>query len=314
MCCFSQPVLNVSNTSIFARIVNGGWQYLVYQMQFESKELNAMILPLPVSLPAGEGDTVTFVSLEKHKRFFRELDSGFPLRRPRSRSNDLKDDSLAVDSAALLEVHQVGDFVASFVPTVGDFDRLDPQFRIAKNLWDKIPGYGDFGFAVFQLKEKKGQPHPMAFKFRSRLATGDRRQVFFPTVHIHDGEVHAREEFDHMLYLQSPEFDAVCGDYYEQPQHVADPRTGYVRSKWPAKEFCNIRDSRGILQGDALVHRLQMRGKHLNRDVLAKLDFEQDTKTSMNIPLNAPACAGAAGFAWLIDRRDKLAGRGEDDS
>src|SRR5690606_16069404 len=108
-----------------------------------------------------------------------------------------------------LAVHEVGDFVASFVPTLADFRRLDPQFVIPQESWDKIPEYSDYGFAVFQLKSLVGNPHPMAFEFTTRWPD----RIFFPTVHIHDGEVHDREEFDHTLYLQHPEFDRVVGTY-----------------------------------------------------------------------------------------------------
>ena len=59
---------------------------------------------------------------------------------------------------AALKVHSVGKFVASFVPSQSDFDRLDPQFVIPKESWAKLPEYQDFGFAVFQLKELSGYP------------------------------------------------------------------------------------------------------------------------------------------------------------
>jgi hypothetical protein len=80
----------------------------------------------------------------------------------------------------------VGNFVASVVPTVEDFRRLDPQFSISPEIWGKIPDYQDYSFVVFQLEELKGRPHPMAFEFETR----HQENLFFPTVHIHDGEVH----------------------------------------------------------------------------------------------------------------------------
>jgi hypothetical protein len=39
-------------------------------------------------------------------------------------------------SASKLEVIQVGDFEASFVPTVKDFSRLDERFRLPSAVWD----------------------------------------------------------------------------------------------------------------------------------------------------------------------------------
>ena len=41
MCIFSQPVVSVTDTNIFARLLPDGWQYLVYQMKFETKTNNA---------------------------------------------------------------------------------------------------------------------------------------------------------------------------------------------------------------------------------------------------------------------------------
>jgi hypothetical protein len=97
-----------------------------------------------------------------------------------------------------LKVVSVGAYDASFVPTIADFSRLDARFRLPEGVWAKLPGYADFGFAVFKLKPGNAQVHPMAFSFPTALAD----TVFFPTLHIHDGEVHAKERFDHTLYLQ----------------------------------------------------------------------------------------------------------------
>ena len=93
---------------------------------------------------------------------------------------------------------EVGSFVASFVPTVKDFSRLDEQFRLPDGTWDKLPAYKDYGFAVFKLKKGEQKVHPMAFEF----PRADKTRLFFPTVHIHDGKVHDQAGFDHVLYCQ----------------------------------------------------------------------------------------------------------------
>lgn len=319
MCIFSQPVQSVSNTQIFARLLPEGWQYLVYQMEYSTTQANAMILPLPVQTPADERRSLEFISLEDTPTFFDQLASGFPLE---------PNDSLEVGRGypapagaveSRLEVQEVGDFIASFVPSMADFDRLDEQFRVSQDSWDKIPRYSDYGFAVFQLKSLEGKPHPMAFRFRSRLATGEQPTIFFPTVHIHDGEVHDREDFDHTLYLQSPEFDAACGEYLQRVQSVKDRATGYVRSKWVAGEFCDIEASRGILDPDALLHRLDMNGRFANTDVLAALERAEVGEQSWLTPQKSLPVIGSlaslfgmasvSGLAWLFHRRDKLAER-----
>jgi hypothetical protein len=122
-------------------------------------------------------------------------------------------------------VHDVGDFEASFVPSLGDFDRLDARFKLAPEVWEQLPQYADWGFAVFKLKQKergfwgrlfkrparKQTVHPMAFEFPRR----DPRSLFFPTVHVHDGEVHEKAHFDHTLYCQPGELIASTFDWEE---------------------------------------------------------------------------------------------------
>lgn len=314
MCIFAQPVVSVTDTNIFARLLPDGWQYLVYQMNFETRDSNAMVLPLPVQLPATDDETLEFISLKQHDGFFKDLKKGFPLALP-SRPTLSRGVDSAVDSEQILEVHDVGDFIASFVPAVADFNRLDPQFRIPQESWDQIPRYSDYGFAVFQLKSLQGKPHPMAFKFRSRQNHSGGGSLFFPTVHIHDGKVHKREKFDHTLYLQHPAFDNACGGYKQRGYLVTDPATGYVRSKWPAKEFCDTQACRGIVDPDGLVHRLEMRGRHDNVDVLAKLDPSDFKQQSRLLPwLGLPAAAGLAGIfglTWFFRRRDLVSSQQE---
>ncbi|MEM7317262.1 MAG: hypothetical protein AAF497_29400, partial [Planctomycetota bacterium] len=119
----------VANTRIFARPTGRGTQFLAYQMEYESDEPNAMILPLPVALPATEA-SVEFVDLSGYERFFEDLSDGFPFK-PRvsigcSAQVDYAQAALTDD----LAVVEVGSFIASFVPSVEDFSRLDPRFVI----------------------------------------------------------------------------------------------------------------------------------------------------------------------------------------
>ena len=153
MCCFAKPVLSVTSTNIFARLLDDGSQYLAYEMKYRSKEQNAMILPLPVSLPAAEDD-LEFISLEEYPEFFKRLNAGFP---SLPAVEGVARDSMRVKSAKILKVVEVGSFVASFVPTMADFDRLDKQFTIPKETWDLIPAYADYGFAVFPTQGTRRQ-------------------------------------------------------------------------------------------------------------------------------------------------------------
>lgn len=79
-------------------------------------------------------------------------------------------------------------------------------------------------------------------------------KLFFPTVHIHDGEVHEKEEFDHALYCQVE-------------------RTGlFALTRWDespgvAASFSKPAKSQGLLDKDKHVYRRRMSGMIENEDV-----------------------------------------------
>src|SRR5262249_29983337 len=131
-------------------------------------------------------------NLEKYPEFFKEMMAGFPA------SAALGIDPSSLTRSKLLKVVEVGSFVASFVPSVKDFSRVDERFRLPMNVWDGLPLYKEFGFAVFQLKQGAQKVHPMAFEF----PRANPRQLFFPTVHIHDGTVKPKAGFHHALFCQ----------------------------------------------------------------------------------------------------------------
>ena len=300
MCIFSQPVISVSDTSIFARLGEGGKQYLVYEMRYQSKKPNAMILPLPVKTPAAES-SIQFIDPSKYGSFFKDLALAFPPKAmPKSRSWSLGVESAVANS---IKVHKVGNFIASFVPTVDDFDRLDEQFVLPKSTWDLIPEYSDYGFAVFQLSELVGKPHPIAFEFKTRSTD----KLFFPTMHIHDGEVHKREEFDHSLFLQHPAFDASTGEY-NGPNHV-DRQTQLVRSKRVAASTVKTKLTHGIVDPELLLHRMGIKGKLANKDVVHSPAQIRKTTTMSSIIKLLPFGIGFGAIAWLINRRNTISQR-----
>jgi hypothetical protein len=204
------PKVHVSKTNIFARMIAPGVQALAYGMNLSSAREVAMILPLPV-VPGGGEDAVKFVSLEKDPRMFEELDALFHDLRMVAR----KGQGIVPQSTKLV-VHEVGAFIASYVPTVAEFARLDPRFRVPEVLFEAVPAYHDHGFAVFQLEPGNLTVHPMAFSFPTRAPD----RLFFPTVHLHDGKWHATADFDHALYFQRP----VQGGYEMHPS----PRRDYA--------------------------------------------------------------------------------------
>ena len=247
MCCFSGKVDVVADTNIFARASKDGGQFVVYSMRFGSADDLAMILPIPTPKGSAE-DAVKFINLEKYESFFDDLRSGFPV--PRSKS-ETKDVPKAAGLDKPLAVVEVGKFVASFVPQIKDFARLDKQFRLPDGVWEKLPLYKDFGFAVFKLKKpEKGvqKVHPMAFEF----PRAEKRVLFFPTVHIHDGKVHEKAHFDHSLFCQ-------VGDV---------PPMDWEESPGLANSFVKVKESQGIVDGNAHVYRKLMKGNYANKDVL----------------------------------------------
>ena len=245
MCCFSRPVQNVSKTKIFARI-SGAYQILVYEMEYEAAEDLAMILPIPV-VPNSAENAVKIINLEKHDSFFAKLDSLFPAEYRSEYGAKGLDMGLLRSFAPPLEVVSVGSFEASFVPTVDDFDRLDKRFVIPKEVWETIPEYKDFGFAVFKLKKGKFRQHPMAFKFPTR----DVGQIFYPTAHIHDGEYHATETFDHSLYYQTDSPFRLHGGRWEE-----------------AAPFAPLDASEGVLLHKAKIFRKRVNGNLANKDLV----------------------------------------------
>jgi hypothetical protein len=263
MCLFSQPVELVSNTNIFARSANGR-QFLVYSMSYAASAELAMVLPLPV-LPNSPEDAVSFMNLELYPDFFADMKRGFPPRMvvPRSLGRHvilgLKEEKLVV--------HEVGSYVASFVPRLADFTRLDEQFRIPEELWHQLPAYRDYGFAVFKLKGtssgglakavrrlfgRKPKPrdvHPMALTFPRRNAD----LLYFPTVHVHDRKLPATARFDHMLY---------CQPGTEMDEYLQD----WERSFEPISRYMDIARTKGIVAPDEYCWRRPLEGKLSNVD------------------------------------------------
>lgn len=246
MCCFTGSVRSVSNTKIFARPGKGHQQFLAYRMSYQADNSVAMVLPLPVKPGAGE-DAVNFIDFKEYPNFFENLESGFP--QPTPKSEGFRS-LVPMPATAHLAVVEVGDFEASFVPTIKDFSRLDKRFRLPDSAWKDLPGYKDFGFAVFRLKPEAQDVHPMAFSFPRRDAS-----LFFPTVHIHDGKVHARAKFDHVLYGQP----ATDTDFIFH---------GWVESTGHAESFVRIGKTKGVVAPNLHCYKKVMTGTLKNQDTV----------------------------------------------
>jgi len=246
MCIFSQPIQHVSKTCLYARGVESE-QILVYSMAVAASSELAMILPLPVALGSGE-DAVRFLDLSPYPTFFEDLRRAFP----KYLSFGLAPSAVAPSFVPhVLKVHSVGAFEASFVPTLSDFQRLDVRFRLRPEIWQSLPQYSDFGFAVFKLRPSREPEsvHPMAFAFQRR----DRDSLFFPTLHVHDGEAHEQASFDHELYCQTS-------------TRLADP--DWISSDRALSYFVDATRVPQLIDWQARGYRSEMRGRFSNRDVV----------------------------------------------
>jgi hypothetical protein len=161
-----------------------------------------------------------------------------------------------------LAVHEVGDFEASFVPALDDFERLDPRFRIPRTVWDELPGYQDYGFAVFKLKASTGrirdrQVHPMAFEFPRRQP----ELLYFPTLHVHDHKLHPAADFDHVLYCQ-PE------PGWDHTVHLPN----WKRSWNEANFFLDVSKTQDLVNPTERLFRLSLVGHRENKDTWVSID------------------------------------------
>lgn len=238
MCCFSGKVSSVANTRIFARATPNGTQFLVYQMEYSADNDLAMILPLPTPPNAPE-DAVRFIDLSEYPDFFADLEKGFPFTRGPAMPGK--------NAPRGLPVQTVGSYDASFVPNQNDFARLDERFRIPKQVWEHLPEYNDFGFAVFKLRADAHTVQPLALEFPMR----NPKLLYFPTLHIHNGTVEAEANFDHDLYCQA--------------------RAGWLRSYDVAGAYLDIERAQGVLDPNERVSRMTVQGMHPNSDIIVGL-------------------------------------------
>jgi hypothetical protein len=196
---------------------------------------------------------VKFVDLKEYPEFFADMEVGFqPPQDSRFGGLSMRASSA---SQSILEVVQVGNFEASFVPTQKDFSRLDERFLIPADAWKQLPQYETYGFAVFKLKSGEMKVHPMAFSFPRRKANA----LFFPTVHIHDGKVHAKADFDHALFCQ--------------PTHDERPITAqWKESRGHPKSFMKMGKVNGVVLADQHCYKQEMRGMLANKDTFLAVE------------------------------------------
>jgi hypothetical protein len=259
MCMFSREVRNVADTRMFGRLIDGSEQVLVYQMALQAGEDLAMVLPLPVPPDAGE-NAIRFINLERAPHFFNDLGNEVPVWKDERRVvRDYESLSAHEPARATLAVRTVGRYEASFVPSLADFIRLDARFRLPDAIWSQVSVYRDWGFAVFKLRETGSTAgeavHPMAMRFPTRYHWS----LFFPTVHVHDGELHETAWFDHLIYFQDYIGRKWGSLWFHDAQQIAETAV----PQWPEKvqyerSFYRVADAFGkILPEEARYGRVR---------------------------------------------------------
>jgi len=248
MCIFTGPVREVAATRIFARMLRPRTQCLAYEAQVGADRDVAMVLALPVDPRTGE-NAVRFIDLSGvgASRLFADLQWLF--RAPPRKGAAV---SGGVARGAVLAVHDVGDYEASYVPTGDDFARLDRRFRLSQRLVRALRRRGERGYAVFKLRASdEGSTrrlHPLGLVFRTR----EPGTLFFPTLHVHERTLTETAHFDYVLYAQGAPF----------------PRG---RASHAAPDAFLARRSRGIVAANEPVYRLALRGERDNDDVRVSL-------------------------------------------
>ena len=280
-----QRWLDISKTNIFARHTRPGHQAIVYSLSIASSSRAAMILPLPIAADSPE-DALRFIDLSGYPDFFDDLALACT-NEYQQLSEDFECGNAA--AASLLQVHQVGDYEASYVPSMADFDRLAPCFRLPPQVWQQMPAYADYGFAVFQLKltlsgaadRTDNAVHPMAFEFPTR----DPERLFFPSVHVHDGHYHQQANFYHRFYCQRDgartEFKRQRDRLQGLPPTPPEPEPGkddgatgfflgydwYYASANVACKHLKIDQCQGIVAPDRRISAMSLLGPWPNRDL-----------------------------------------------
>lgn len=245
MCIFSREVYKVENTSIFTKKIDSR-QVVIYEMEVGTNSEMSMILPIPNKNK--DDNSVKFYDFSEYDNFFQDIEQVF---NPPS-------DGISTGYRSLkLTTHKIGSFDAVYIPTLNDFNRVDTRFKLDSSIWDQLPQYENYSFVVFKLRNGHYKAHPMAFSFETSLD-----ELYFPTVHIHDGQVHKKEHFDHNLYFQAESStDIINGNHGEQ----------FVRNRYP--EFTkNIQHDKcyGLINHDT-IFKAEVHGDHVNEDILVQI-------------------------------------------
>ena len=219
MCVIQGNPEKVSDTQLLVyRTIDGDRQVTVYSNQVdlpETDETNAgvweafglatpkngkhaaMILPVPLGAQHFE-----VIDLSGHANLFKKLNACFPRIRE-SRSDSLGTSTRSANSFAMLPVQLCGSYEYSLVPSLADFARVDSSvFELDHDVSQVLEKhYGpEFAYLVCKLRASK-KYHPVAYTHP--MPTDGK--LFVPTLHYHQGHSEAAPDWDHEIYLVTPQ-------------------------------------------------------------------------------------------------------------
>lgn len=182
MCIFVAPVLRVSKTRIAVAPLSDNRQLIVYENQVSQQPgaRNAMVLPVPAGQP------VTLVDFSKYPfggNFWDDCDSLIPRAITNNAMSFGGGFGVATKDVETLPVQRVGAYMASVVPSLADFGRLDASvFQLPKDIESILVEHyaAGFSFVVCLFTGNVGA-HPIAYT-SARLPNGN---CFIPTRHAH---------------------------------------------------------------------------------------------------------------------------------
>ena len=259
----------VKVTRIFAT-KHAGKDVLVYEAAIMTPESNAMVLPIPIR--AGSGP-IELVDLSAFPQMFAEIALYYngPVEpadawgRPEAPPQKL-------------EVFTVGAFKASIVPSLDQLGQLDDRFHIQPGFRELLAErYGDWAFVVYQLAPGNHILHPFGVAFESRF----QEQLFFPTLHVHDGaHAAAKAGFAHSLYAQGASLEVRQLPFNDQlprspRQSWGDPPPPVMAHPWapppPPRPVLPMPEVPGFVDLRRPLDSMSRFGVHPNTDMYVKL-------------------------------------------
>jgi hypothetical protein len=192
MCCFNHPIDHVHSTRIFVGTRNGQ-QITVYSAALVGSRIE-MVLPVR----SRGAEKIEFVDMKSYPTFFEDCErASMPVTRA---GKVMSAGSRTAAAPGYLPVERVGDYDASFAPSLPDLKRADPRvFRLSPRLEAVFrPHYppDEFGYVIYKLVHS-GTMHPFAY----RHAHTEGEPLFVPTRHEHGHD--GPPDWDHRIYHQA---------------------------------------------------------------------------------------------------------------